>query len=266
MDFNAGTFVNQAGTVRVDWQTHDHARLKLTRPAQHNALSIDELAGLSDAAKYLHEKQPKVLSILSESANFSVGGDINAFAQAIAEDTIENWLRTAIGHFNGAISQLRNLDAAIVVGVQGASAGGALGLIWCADHVILSEDASISMAYAKLGGSPDGGTSWLLPRLVNPLRAFEMFTLMSSLKAKQALDWGLANQLVPATEMSQSVDEVVQQWLSLPSQSLKNIKQLLRSAQSQDLETHLLQELEGFISASKQPEFKQRVMKFAKLN
>jgi 2-(1,2-epoxy-1,2-dihydrophenyl)acetyl-CoA isomerase len=158
------------------------------------------------------------------------------------------------------------LDAAIVVGVQGASAGGALGLIWCADHVILSEDASISIAYAKLGGSPDGGTSWLLPRLVNPLRAFEMFTLMSSLKAKQALDWGLANQLVPATEMSQSVDEVVQQWLSLPSQSLKNIKQLLRSAQSQDLETHLLQELEGFISASKQPEFKQRVMKFAKLN
>jgi 2-(1,2-epoxy-1,2-dihydrophenyl)acetyl-CoA isomerase len=115
---------------------------------------------------------------------------INAFSKAISQDHLENWLRTAIGHFNSAISQLRNLDAAIVVGVQGASAGGALGLIWCANHVILSEDASISMAYAKLGGSPDGGTSWLLPRLVNPLRAFEMFTLMSSLKAKQALDWG----------------------------------------------------------------------------
>jgi 2-(1,2-epoxy-1,2-dihydrophenyl)acetyl-CoA isomerase len=265
MDFNAETFVNAASTVRVDWPTQEHACLKLTRPSKHNALGLDELAGLSDAGKYLNKKQPKVLSILADSPNFSVGGDINEFAQAISEDNIEKWLRTAIGHFNSAISHLRKLDAAIVVGVQGASAGGALGLIWCADHVILSDDASISMAYAKIGGSPDGGTSWLLPRMVNPLRAFEMFTLMSSLNAKQALDWGLANQLVSTTDIDQSVEQVAKQWLSLPGQSLKNIKQLLRSAQSQDLEKHLLQELDGFINASKQPEFKQRVMKFAKL-
>ncbi len=264
MNFDAETFANEAGTVVVTWPSHGHARLLLQRPAHHNALGLDELAGLSDAAQYLQNKQPKVVSILADSPNFSVGGDIKAFSQAISHDNLENWLRTAIGHFNSAISQLRNLDAAVVVGVQGASAGGALGLIWCADHVILTEDASISMAYAKLGGSPDGGTSWLLPRMVNPLRAFEMFTLMSSLKAKQAMDWGLANQLVTRADLGHSVDEVAKNWLALPSQSLKNIKQLLRSAPSQDLQTHLAQELEGFVSAGKQAEFKQRVLKFAK--
>lgn len=266
MNLNSDTYVNEAGTVLVNWPSHSHAQLILKRPQRHNALGLDELSGLSEAATFLQKKQPKVLSIIADSPNFSVGGDINEFSEAISKDNIETWLRTAIGYFNNAIKKLRNLDAAIVVGVQGASAGGALGLIWCADHVILSQDASISMAYAKLGGSPDGGTSWLLPRMVNPLRAFEMFTLTSSLKAEQALNWGLANQITTTIELNENVNEVANKWLGLPNQSLKNIKHLLRSSQYHDLETHLAQELEGFVSASKQPEFKLQVMKFSKSN
>jgi len=257
-------FVNAAGTVQVTWLTPDHARLQLKRAAQHNALGLDELAGLADAAQHLSQSRPKVLSILADGPNFGVGGDITAFAQAMSDKQIAQWLRTAIGHYNHAISQLRALDAAVVVGVQGSAAGGTLGLIWCADHVILADDAAISMAYAKLGGSPDGGTSWLLPQLVNPLRAFELFTLKSSLKAAQALDWGLANQVVPVVQLEPCVTSVAAQWLSLPSVSLHNIKQLLRSASTQDMHSHLMQELEGFVRASQQPEFVQRVQKFIK--
>lgn len=257
-------FVNVAGTVQVTWMTPDHARLRLTRAAQHNALGLDELAGLADAAEHLSQNRPKVLSILADGPNFSVGGDITAFARAISESHIAEWLCTAIGNYNHAISQLRALDAAVVVGVQGVAAGGTLGLIWCADHVIFADDASISMAYAKLGGSPDGGTSWLLPRLVNPLRAFELFTLKSSLNAAQALDWGLANQLVPIAQLEPCVNSVAEQWLSLPSVSLLNIKQLMRSAFTQDMHSQLMQELEGFVRASQQPEFVQRVQKFIK--
>jgi 2-(1,2-epoxy-1,2-dihydrophenyl)acetyl-CoA isomerase len=264
MNTSQDHFINGAGTVQVDWPSDGHARLKIMRQARHNALGLDELAGLASAANYLHEFPPKVLSIVAEGPNFGVGGDINAFAQALSENQMEDWLRTAIGYYNIAISQLRALDAAVVVGIQGASAGGTLGLVWCADHVIFTEDASINMAYAKLGGSPDGGTSWLLSKLVNPLRSFEMFTLISSLNAEKALDWGLANQIVPTAEIIKSVDAVAMQWLNLPTQSLINIKRLLRKAQTQDLHAHLAQELEGFVNASKQPEFSQRIMKFAK--
>lgn len=257
-------FINAAGTVQITWVSPDHARLQLTRATHHNALGLDELAGLADAAHHLSQSQPRVLSILADGPNFGVGGDINAFAQAMSDQQITHWLRTAIGHYNLAISKLRALDAAVVVGVQGAAAGGTLGLIWCADHVILADDAAISMAYAKLGGSPDGGTSWLLPKLVNPLRAFELFTLKSSLKAQQALDWGLANQVVPVAQLQPSVTAVTTQWLNLPSVSLSNIKQLLRAAHTQDMHSHLTQELEGFVRASQQPEFVQGVKKFMK--
>lgn len=263
---NQQTYTNAAGTVCVDWLSPDHARLELNRPAQHNALGLDELEGLSSAATYLKQANPKVLTVLAKGSNFGVGGDIHAFAQAISDRQIEDWLRQAIGYYNNAILQLRSLEAAVVVGVQGACAGGSLGLIWCADHVIFTQDASISMAYAKLGGSPDGGTSWLLPRLVNPLRAFELFTLKSTLKAQQALDWGLVNQVVSNESLHDCVNTVAKQWMNLPGQSLKNIKQLIRSAPNQNLGTHLLQELEGFVLASQQPDFAERVMQFSQSN
>lgn len=263
---NREPFINATATVRVDWTTPDHACLRLTRASHHNALGLDELAGLADAANHLSQARPRVLSIMADGPNFGVGGDISAFAQAMSDNQIEQWLRTAITHYNRAISELRALDAAVVVGVQGATAGGTLGLIWCADHVILADDVAISMAYAKLGGSPDGGTSWLLPRLVNPLRAFEMFTLRSSVKAAQALDWGLANQVVPTAELASRVASVTTQWLNLPSTSLRNIKKMLRAAPTQDMHKHLAQELEGFVLASQHPDFTQRVQKFLKTN
>jgi 2-(1,2-epoxy-1,2-dihydrophenyl)acetyl-CoA isomerase len=145
-------FINATATVRVDWPTPEHACLLITRAAQHNALGLDELAGLADAASHLSQARPRVLSIMADGPNFGVGGDIAAFAQAISDNQIEQWLRTAIGYYNRAISQLHALDAAVVVGVQGATAGGTLGLIWCADHVILADNVAINMAYAKLGG------------------------------------------------------------------------------------------------------------------
>jgi enoyl-CoA hydratase/carnithine racemase len=67
---------------------------------------------------------------------------------------------------------------------------------------------------------------------------------------------------VPVAQLETSVASVTTKWLSLPSMSLRNIKQLLRAAPTQDMHAHLTQELEGFVRASQQPEFVQRVQKF----
>lgn len=130
-----------------------------------------------------------------------------------------------------------------MVGVQGAAAGGTLGLVWAADHVIVAEDLQINLAYARIGGSPDGGTSFL-PRLVNPLRAFELFTLCPTLDAARALRWGLILPGgLPAASLGAAVDGVVARWLAVPDVSLRNFKRLLRDAQTQALAPHLAQEL-----------------------
>jgi len=248
--------------IRLEHPSPEHAHLVLANSARRNALGIPELRALAQVTAELCSKPPKVLSIVAEGPSFGVGGDLRAFEQALANDSIESWLSEAISAFNQAITQLRSLDSVIVVGVQGAAAGGTLGLVWAADHVIVADNLQLNLAYARIGGSPDGGTSWFLPRLVNRLRAFELFTLTPTLDAEQAVRWGLANRSVPALLLSESVEQVARQWLEVPTVTLRNLKQLMRDSQTSSIASHLEQELRCFLSASKQPEFASRVRSF----
>lgn len=249
-------------TIRLERPSGEHARLVLARPERRNALRMQELKALAQATASLLQDPPRVLSIVGEGASFGVGGDIASFGEALAQGAMEAWLREAIGHFNAAIGGLRALDAAIVVGIQGSVAGGTLGLVWAGDHVIAADNLSLNLAYARLGGSPDGGSSWFLPRLVNPLRAFELFTLTPTLDAHQARSWGLVNQVVPATDLMAAVDTVVAKWLAVPPQSLRNFKRLLTASANHTLQRHLREEIEGFVQAGQQPEFAERVKAF----
>lgn len=249
-------------SVRLEHPGPEHAHLVLANPSRRNALGIPELRALAEAAATLRAVPPKVLSIVADGPTFGVGGDIQAFGDALGQGRVDAWLQEAVGHFNVAIEGLRALDTAIVVGVQGAAAGGTLGLVWAADHVVVADNLQINLAYSRIGGSPDGGTSWFLPRLVNPLRAFELFTLCPTLDAQRALQWGLANQVVPVDQLAGAVGSVVQRWLAVPGVSLRNFKQLLRDSPTQALAPHLLQELQGFVAASAQPEFADRVHAF----
>lgn len=249
-------------SVRLERPSAQHARLILANPGRRNALGISELRALAEAVDAMHASPPKVLSILAEGPTFGVGGDIRAFGAALNRGDVAAWLSEAVGHFNRAIEGLRALDTAVVVGVQGAAAGGTLGLVWAADHVIVADNLQINLAYARIGGSPDGGTSWFLSRLVNPLRAFELFTLCPTLDASSALQWGLANQVVAVAELTAAVDDVASRWLKVSDVSLRNFKQLLRDAPTQTLGQHLVQELNAFVRAGEAPVFAEKVRDF----
>lgn len=249
-------------TVLLQRPSPGHARIVLNRAERRNALALDGLRGLAVAAETLALEPPRVLSIVADGPAFSVGGDIAAFADALTEDRVGPWLREATHHFHRAIQGLRSLESAIVVGAQGAAAGGALGLVWAADHVIVGDDLVLDLAYAKLGGSPDGGTSWFLPRLVNPLRAFELFSLSPRLDANRVVELGLANRVVPVPDLRAAVDDVVARWLAVAPETLRNFKRLLRDAPTRDLRSHLDQECEGFVRAGGQSEFAAAVAAF----
>lgn len=251
-----------AEPIRLAYPDTEHARLVLARPERRNAMGIAELKALAEATRSLEQRPPRVLSIVAEGPSFGVGGDIQAFGQALQDGAMGPWLREAIGHFNAAISSLRALDTAIVVGIQGAVAGGTLGLVWAGDHVIAADNVTLNLAYARLGGSPDGGTSWFLPRLLNPLRAFELFTLTPTLDATKALHWGLVNRVVPVENLNAAVDAVAAAWLAVPPQSLQNFKRLLRASVSNALNDHLQQEMEAFVLAGEQPLFAEKVSAF----
>jgi 2-(1,2-epoxy-1,2-dihydrophenyl)acetyl-CoA isomerase len=249
-------------SVRVEWPEAAHARLVLARPERRNALGLAELQALALAVKAIGARSPRVLSIVADGGAFSVGGDIEAFAASLAEGRMVAWLREAGSHINAAIAGLHALDAAIVCGVQGSVAGGALGIVWAANHVVAADDLQLNMAYPRIGASPDAGTSWFLPRLVNPLKAFELMALAPTLGAQEALAQGLVSQCVTAARLRQTVDDVAARLLRVPPVSLRNIKSLLRRSLTSDLHSQLAEEIDAFARAADQPEFAEKVKAF----
>ncbi len=180
-------------SVRLEWPTEGYARIVFARPEKHNAWRHKELLGIADATEEILDRGARVVSIVAEGPSYSVGGDIDAFVNAMEKERIGHWARQGGAGVNSAIARLKGLDAVVVVGVQGNVAGGGVGYMSVGDFVIAADDLKINLAYVRIGASPDAGTTWFLPRLVNPLRAFEMLALGETFDAQGALDWGLVN-------------------------------------------------------------------------
>lgn len=249
-------------TIRVEWPREDYARLVFARPDKHNAWRHEELHGIARASEEIADRGARVVAIVAEGASFAVGGDVEDFVHVAGSDQIQHWLRAGGAGVNSAIARLKGLEAAVIVGAQGNVAGGSLGYMSVGDFVIAADDLRINLAYVRIGASPDAGTSWFLPRLVNPLRAFEMLALAETMGAQQALEWGLVNRVVPVAELRASVDAMAERLLNVPPVTLKNIKRLVSTSLETSLETQLYREIEGFSAAVAAPEFGPLVSQF----
>lgn len=251
-----------APTVRLEWPAAQHARIVIDRPRRHNALGIAELAALDTATAAIAASDARVVSIVAEGPSFGVGGDIAAFAQALDEGRMADWLREVGRHLNPAIARLRALDATVVVGAQGNVAGGSLGLLLAGDLVIAADDLRIDTAYARLGASPDAGASWFLPRLLGARRAFGLLALDTTLDAAHALALGLVNRVVGASGLRAEVDAVAAHLLQMSPVTLVNFKRLVGAAPDRPLEAQLDAEIDVFVSAAADPGFAERVRAF----
>ena len=95
-----------------------------------------------------------------------------------------------------AVETLVNLDAPVVVAVQGSAAGAGLGLVLAADLVIAARSAKFVMAFTAIGLSPDASSSWFLPRIVGQRRALELTLMNRVLSAAEAHEWGIVTSVV----------------------------------------------------------------------
>ena len=95
------------------------------------------------------------------------------------------------------------MAAPLVVAVNGTAAGAGFSLAISGDLVLIAESAKLAMAYTAAGLSPDGSSTWFLPRLIGLRRAQELMLTNRRLSAAEALAWGLVNQVVPDAELAE---------------------------------------------------------------
>ncbi len=197
--------------------------LTLNRPEKLNALVPEMRAGFEEALARSAEPGVKALIIRAAGKAFCVGGDIGWMAQclregrqAALEDLLDLGSQVAYG--------LLTLPKPVVAVVQGAAAGGGMGLALSADLRLATPDLVFSMAFVKIGLHPDWGSSVALGRLLNPAVAAELMLSGDRVDAPRALALGLVNQVVPADRMEAAVEALGRQLAAGPAATFSAIK------------------------------------------
>jgi 2-(1,2-epoxy-1,2-dihydrophenyl)acetyl-CoA isomerase len=216
------------------------AHLRLTRPphtAIDRPLTTQLGAAVADLASDGHARS---VLITAEGPNLSVGGDLVALAAA--GDRVGELLDGMITEYHRALTTLAELPLPVVCALKGVAAGGGLGLLWAADVVVAADDARLVLAFAALGLSGDGGSSWYLPRLVGLRRALELVIDGRTLPAGEALALGLVTRVVPAADVDREAAQVATRLAAGPTRALGAIRRLYRDAFDRDLASQLAAE------------------------
>jgi 2-(1,2-epoxy-1,2-dihydrophenyl)acetyl-CoA isomerase len=234
------------------------AWLRLNRPEHGNALDVAMVAELVQATQLLEDRpQLSCVVLTGEGRHFCLGGDLHAFRAA--EDSLPDYLRGMLANLHRATASLVRMRAMTIAAVNGTAAGAGLSLVCAADLAISAQSARYTLAYTRAGLSPDGGSTWLLPRIIGTRRAREMAYTNRLLSSTEALEWGLVNRVVPDDELESETNTTIEQIASgsLPAQL--SARALLRQSDSNQLETQMDLEGRAIVDAARRPDAKEGI-------
>ena len=220
------------------------AVIALNRPQVMNAMDGEMMRQLRPAAEAV-EKDPAVRAVVlrGEGAAFMAGGDVAVFHQHLAElpELIVTWGR----EMHAAFLALRRMGKPVLASVHGAVAGAGFSLLCAADLAIAAVDTRFTLAYTNIGASPDGGSTYFLPRLVGYKTTMEMIMLPDRFDAETARLHGLVNWVVPNEKLAAETMRIAQRLAAGPTRAYAEAKRLVN--QSLDpLGEQMEQELQAF--------------------
>ena len=235
------------------------ARLTFNRPASLNAMGFEMGTRWRDLA---HEitADPSVGAILLDAAGpaFCAGGDVVEMAASGSGGSDITAMARVI---HEGIRTFVESDLPIVAAVQGAVAGGGLGLMLTADYVVAGERARFVSKYANIGLTPDLGVSTLLPAAVGQTRALRLLLDDVTIDAATALDWGLIAEI--ADDPGVRAADLARFWLGGATAAFGQAKRLVRAGARRALAENLDDEARTIGASFDTPQAKARVAAFA---
>jgi 2-(1,2-epoxy-1,2-dihydrophenyl)acetyl-CoA isomerase len=238
----------------------DIATIALNRPQVMNAMDGDMMQQLRPIAEAV-EKDASIRAVVlrGEGAAFMAGGDIAVFHQHLADlpELIVAWGR----EMHAAFLALRRMGKPVLASVHGAVAGAGFSLMCAADLAIATVDTRFTLAYANIGASPDGGSTYFLPRLVGYKKTMELIMLPDRFDAETARLHGLVNWVVPNDRLAAETARIAQRLAAGPTRAYAEAKRLVN--QSLDLlGAQMEQELQAFSRCARGADFREGVTAF----
>jgi len=182
---------------------------------------------------------PSVRAVLIQAQGrfFSVGGDLNALTES--RGGLARFVSVGTAKLHMAISRFARMNAPVVAAVHALAAGGAVALLAGADFVLAAPEASFYAAFTGIGISCDTGGSYFLPRRVGTRRAASFLMFNQMWTAQEALDAGLATQIVSREDLEREALALAQRLAQGPTRAFGEIKNLLLSSSQESLEGQL---------------------------
>lgn len=239
------------------------ATITLNRPEVYNALDLALGRDLFHAALAADE-DPAVRCIVVTGAGkaFCAGGDVKAFADGL--DRIGLLLEELTTYVHGAISRLCRTPKPVVMAVNGVAAGGGMSLALSGDLVVAAESASFTMAYAKIAASPDGSSSYFLPRLIGLRRALTLHYTNRVLFAREAMDWGLVSRVHTDADFPGAVAALARELAQGPTLAFGRAKALFHQSTQESLETQMELEAQAIAASGHTDDFRNAVLAFSR--
>ena len=239
----------------------DTCTLTLNRPEKKNAMSLQLLEELYHSLQRAGERKASLIVIRGNGKTFCAGGDVIQFMESpqpgAKVDAMADYL-------NRSILQIRRTPAIVIAVVEGLAVGAGMSLCLACDLTIAERKASMSMAYRKIGLTPDGGGSFFLPRLINMQRFNELYFLSRSISMEEAKEMGIVNMVVDEGELDEKLARLVADLKALPMETIQKAKELVNLSLWQGLSTHLDRERHYVSQFSNEPRFQERLRKLFK--
>jgi 2-(1,2-epoxy-1,2-dihydrophenyl)acetyl-CoA isomerase len=237
------------------------AKLTLSRPDAANALDLEMGKELMHAATQLDEDPDlRAVLITGQGKMFCTGGDLGAMQAA--GDGASVYLKELASYLHLAISRFARMRAPVIAAVNGTAAGAGFSMMCATDLAIAADSAKFTMAYTGAGLSPDGSSSYFLPRIIGQRRTFELMLTNRVLTAAEALEWGLVNQVVPADELMPAAEKLAKRLAEGPTHSFAITKKLLVNSAFDSLESQMEQETRGIAECSRTADGREGIAAF----
>lgn len=214
------------------------AEVTFNRPDAANALDLATSRDFMEVAIRCDEDPAvRAVVITGKGKMFSAGGDLGSFAKA--GDQMAALLKEMTTYLHAGVSRLARMRAPVIGAVNGTAAGAGFSLVCSTDLAIAAESAKFTMAYTKAGLTPDGSSTYFMPRLLGSHRTLELMLTNRVLSAAEAAEWGLINRVVPDDQVLREARALAAQLAAGPTEAIGGVKKMVIGSLGESLETQM---------------------------
>ncbi|AKU17644.1 enoyl-CoA hydratase/isomerase family protein [Luteipulveratus mongoliensis] len=218
------------------------ATVQLNRPDAMNSLNVATkealLAALQEVAE---DAEVRVVVLTGSGRAFCVGQDLKEHVGLLKAQS-DDLFRTVREHYNPIALLLATMNKPVIAAVNGVAAGAGASMAFACDLRIVADTAGFNLAFTGIALSCDTGSSWTLPRLVGTAKAKELLLMPRTVKADEALELGLATQVVPAAELEATVRQLATTLAAGPTVAYGSVRRAVDFSASHDLAESLANE------------------------